>query len=77
MPQVVFSLFAGFITLMAILLVFDFSFYNDYGAAKVRTLTFATLVITMLGLVLAQRSQNLWRAQRSPNPVSGGWLEER
>lgn len=80
MGQIVFSLFAGFISLMAILLVFGFSFYNDYGEAKVRTLTFATLVITMLGLVLAHRSrsQNLWRALRSPNPavwwVLGGAL---
>jgi len=78
--QIIFSLFAGFISLMAILLVFGFSFYNGYGEAKVRTLTFATLVITMLGLVLAHRSgsQGLWRALRSPNPavwwVVGGAL---
>jgi Ca2+-transporting ATPase len=69
MGQIVFSLFAGFISLMAILLVFGFSFYNDYGEAKVRTLTFATLVIAMLGLILVNRSRshNLWRALRLPN----------
>jgi Ca2+-transporting ATPase len=78
--QIVFSLFAGLIGLLAILSVFGFSFYNDYDETRVRALTFATLVITMLGLVLANRShtQNLWRALRSPNPalwwVTGGAL---
>jgi P-type Ca2+ transporter type 2C len=69
MGQIVFSLFAGFICLMAIVLVFGFSFYHDYGEAEVRTLTFATLVIAMLGLILVNRSrgQNFWRVLRLPN----------
>jgi Ca2+-transporting ATPase len=69
MGQVVFSLFAGFICLMAIVLVFGFSFYHGYGEAEVRTLTFATLVIAMVGLILVNRSrsQNFWRALRVRN----------
>ena len=67
--QIVFSLFAGFTSLMAVVLVFSFSFYHGYGEAEVRTLTFATLVIAMLGLILVNRSHshNLWRALRLPN----------
>jgi P-type Ca2+ transporter type 2C len=67
--QIVFSLFAGFTSLMAIVLVFGFSFYHGYGEAQVRTLTFATLVVTMLGLILVNRShsQNFWRALRLRN----------
>ena len=69
MGQIVFSLFAGSISLMAIVLVFGFSFYHGYGEAEVRTLTFVTLVITMLGLILVNRSrsENFWRALRLPN----------
>ena len=69
MGQVVFSLLAGFVSLMATLLVFGFSLYHGYGEAEVRTLTFATLVITMVGLILVNRSrsQNFWRALRLPN----------
>ncbi len=69
MGQIVFSLFEGFISLLAILLVFGFSLYRGYGEAEVRILTFATLVITMLGLILVNRShsQNLWSALRLPN----------
>jgi Ca2+-transporting ATPase len=69
MGQIVFSLFAGFISLIAILLVFGFSLYHGYGEAAVRTLAFATLVTTMLGLILVNRSHslNLWRALRLRN----------
>ncbi len=67
--QIVFSLFAGLTGLTAILLVFGFSLHNGYSEAAVRTLAFATLVVTMLGLVLANRShsQNPWHALRAPN----------
>ena len=69
MGQIVFSLFEGFVGLLAVLLVFGFSLYRGYGEAEVRTLTFATLVIAMLGLILVNRSRshNLWRALRLPN----------
>jgi Ca2+-transporting ATPase len=69
MGQIVFSLFAGFISLIAIVLIFGFSLYHGYGEAAVRTLAFTTLVTTMLGLILVNRSrsQNLWRALRLRN----------
>ena len=78
--QIAFSLFEGIIGLIAILLVFGSSSYNNYDEAQVRTLSFATLVFTMLALVLANRShtQNLWHPLRLPNPaiwwVLGGAL---
>ena len=67
--QIVFSVFEGFVGLLAVLLVFGFSLYRGYSEAEVRTLTFATLVVAMLGLILVNRSrsQNFWRALRLPN----------
>jgi len=78
--QIVFSLFEGFISLLALLLVFGFYFYNGYGEAQARTVTFATLVVGMLGLIFVNRSrsQSLWRTLRLPNSavwwVVGGAL---
>jgi Ca2+-transporting ATPase len=71
--QIAFSLFEGFISLLAVLLVFGFYFYLGYGEAKVRTVAFATLVVGMLGLIFVNRSrsQNLWRTLRLPN--SAAW----
>jgi Ca2+-transporting ATPase len=80
MGQIAFSLFEGFISLLAVLLVFGFYFYLGYGEAEVRAVTFATLVVGMLGLILVNRSrsQNLWRTLRLPNSavwwVVGGAL---
>jgi len=80
MGQIAFSLFEGFISLLAVLLVFGFYYYLGYGEAKVRTVTFATLVVGMLGLIFVNRSrsQNLWRTLRLPNAavwwVVGGAL---
>ena len=69
MGQIIFSLFEGFVGLLAVLLVFGFSLYRDYNEAEVRTLTFATLVLGMLGLIFVNRSRshNLWRTLRLPN----------
>ena len=69
MGRIFFSLFEGFIVLLAVLLVFGFSLYRGYGEDEVRALTFATLVVGMLGLIFVNRSrsQNLWRALRLPN----------
>jgi len=69
MGQIAFSLFEGFVGLLAVLSVFAFSLHHGYGEAEVRTLTFMTLVIAMLGLILVNRSQsqNFWRTLRLPN----------
>jgi len=80
MRQILFSLFEGLVGLLAVLAVFGFSLYRGYGEAEVRTLTFATLVVAMLGLIIVKRSrsQNFWRALRLPNRavwwVVGGTL---
>jgi P-type Ca2+ transporter type 2C len=49
--------------------MFGFSLYRGYSEAQARTLTFARLVLRMLGLVFVNRSRshNLWRALRLPN----------
>ena len=75
MGQIAFSLFAGFISLLAVLLIFCLYFYLGYAEAEVRTVTFATLVVAMLGLILAgrSRSQNLWRTLRVRN-AAGWWV---
>jgi Ca2+-transporting ATPase len=67
--QIASSLLAGLISLLAIILVFGFSLYHGYGEPEVRTLTFATLVLGMVGLILVNRSHshNFWRALRLPN----------
>ena len=69
MGQIAFSLFEGLVGLLAVLSVFAFSLHHGYGEAEVRTLTFATLVIAMLGLILVNRSrsQNFWCLLRLPN----------
>jgi Ca2+-transporting ATPase len=69
MGRIFFSLFEGFMVLLAVLLVFGFSLYRGYGEDEVRAVTFAALVIGMLGLIFVNRSrsQNLWRALRLPN----------
>ena len=69
MGRIFFSLFEGFIVLLAVLLVFGVSLYRGYGEDEVRALTFASLVVGMLGLIFVNRSrsQNLWRALRLPN----------
>jgi Ca2+-transporting ATPase len=69
MGRIFFSLFEGLIVLLAVLLVLGFSLYRGYGEDEVRAVTFATLVVGMLGLIFVNRSrsQNLWRAIRSPN----------
>jgi Ca2+-transporting ATPase len=75
MGQIVFSLFEGLIMLLAVLVIFAFSFYRGYDESEVRAVTFATLVVGMLGLILVNRSraQNLWRALRLPNRAFG-WV---
>jgi len=67
--QIVFSLLQGLISLLAILFVFGWSLYRGDGEAAVRTLTFATLVLCMVGLIFINRSrsQAFWRTLRLPN----------
>jgi Ca2+-transporting ATPase len=67
--DVLFSLLDGAIVLAAVLGVFAFAFYRGLGDADARTLSFSTLVLGMLGLIVVNRSwsRNIIHALRSPN----------
>jgi Ca2+-transporting ATPase len=67
--NILFSLLQGGIVLAAVLVVFAFALYRGQGDADARTLSFSTLVIGMLGLIVVNRSwsRNVIHALRSPN----------
>jgi Ca2+-transporting ATPase len=67
--HILFSLLQGGIVLAAVLVVFAFALYRGQGDADGRTLSFSTLVIGMLGLIVVNRSwsRNVIHALRSPN----------
>jgi Ca2+-transporting ATPase len=64
-----FSLFQGGLVLGAVLAIFAFALYRGLGDADARTLSFSTLVVGMLGLIIVNRSRslNVVQALRSPN----------
>ncbi|HWP59813.1 MAG TPA: cation-translocating P-type ATPase [Candidatus Acidoferrales bacterium] len=78
--KVVSSFLQGVALLITVLLVFAVALYRGQGDADARALTFATLVIGMLGLILSNRSRSLslLRSLTSPNRalrwVMGGAL---
>jgi len=67
--QIVFSLLQGLISLMGIISVFGWSLYRGDSEELVRTLTFATLVLCMVGLIFVNRSrsQSFWSTLGVPN----------
>jgi len=67
--QIVFSLMQGLISLIGIISVFGWSLHRGDSEELVRTLTFATLVLCMVGLIFVNRSrsQSFWRTLRLPN----------
>jgi Ca2+-transporting ATPase len=69
MRNILFSLFQGGLVLVTVLAVFAFALYRQLGDADARTLSFSTLVISMLGLIVVNRSwsRNIIDALRSPN----------
>ncbi|HET8563416.1 MAG TPA: cation-translocating P-type ATPase, partial [Candidatus Binatia bacterium] len=78
--DILFSILQGAGVLLTVLLVFGVALYRDQGDTATRALTFATLVIGLLGLILANRSwsRSILSTLRSPNPalwwVIGGAL---
>lgn len=68
-PHILFSLLQGGIVLAAVLAIFAFAHYRGLGDADARTLSFTTLVVGMLGLIVVNRSwsRNVIHALRSPN----------
>jgi Ca2+-transporting ATPase len=69
MRDIILSISQGFVVLMTVLLVFGIALYRAQGDNEARALTFATLVIGMLGLIFANRSWSTktFRVLRSPN----------
>jgi len=67
--QIVFSLLQGVISLTGIISVFGWSLYRGDSEELVRTLTFATLVLCMIGLIFVNRSrsQSFWSTLGLPN----------
>jgi Ca2+-transporting ATPase len=67
--QIFFSLLQGLISLMGIVSVFGCSLYRGDSEELVRTLTFATLVLCMVGLIFVNRSrsQSFLSTLRLPN----------
>ena len=67
--NILFSLLQGGIVLAAVIAVFAFALYRGLGDADARTLSFTTLVVGMLGLIVVNRSwsRNVIHALRSPN----------
>jgi Ca2+-transporting ATPase len=67
--DILLSVLQGAMVLLTVLVVFGFSLYRHHGAEDARALTFATLVIDMICLIIVNRSRsrNVLRALRSPN----------
>lgn len=77
---IVLSLLQGLMVLTIVLAVYAVSLYRGQGEAEARTLTFTTLIIANLGLILTNRSwsRTILETLNSPNPalwwVVGGAL---
>jgi P-type Ca2+ transporter type 2C len=63
------SLFQGFFVLLTVTIVYSLSLFRNMGDNEVRAMTFTTLVIANLGLILTNRSweQTILKTLRSPN----------
>jgi Ca2+-transporting ATPase len=74
------SFLQGLSVLIIVLAVFAVSLYRGQGEAEARTLTYVTLIIANLGLILTNRSwsRTIWETVSTPNPalwwVIGGAL---
>ena len=67
--EIIFSLLQGLISLVGIIFVFGWSLYRGNSDELVRTLTFATLVLCMVGLIFLNRSRSqiFWSTLSLPN----------
>ena len=73
--MVALSLLQGISVLAILLVVFVISLYRGLGAQEARTLTFTTLVMANLSLILTNRSwsRTIWTTLRSAN-LALGWV---
>ena len=67
------SLLQGLSVLVIILAVFAVSLYRDQGEAEARTLTYTTLIIANLGLILTNRSWSRTILETMTTPNSALW----
>ncbi|RJP30786.1 MAG: cation-translocating P-type ATPase [Actinobacteria bacterium] len=78
--NVVISLLQGLSVLFIVAAVFSFAHMKGMDEMEIRALTFTTLVIANLGLILTNRSweHTIWHVRRQPNPalwwIVGGTL---
>jgi len=73
--MVALSLLQGLSVLMILLVVFLISLYRGQGVQEARALTFTTLVVANLSLILTNRSwsRTIWATLRSAN-IALGWV---
>ena len=69
--NVVISLLQGLSVLLIVAAVFSIAHIRNMDEMEVRALTFTTLVIANLGLILTNRSweHTIWQTRRQPNPA--------
>ena len=69
-----FSILQGVGVLLVTLIVFAISYYRGQGEYDARTLCFATLILSNIGLILTNRSwsQNVFEAMKTPNNMVWG-----
>jgi len=78
--NVVISLLQGLSVLLIVTAVFSIAHMKNMDEMEIRALTFTTLVVANLGLILTNRSweHTIWHVRRQPNPalwwIVGGTL---
>ena len=70
--NVALSFLQGFVVLVIVLAVYAFSLYRGQGEAEARALTFTTLIVANLGLILTNRSwsRTILETLKSSQPCS-------
>jgi Ca2+-transporting ATPase len=72
--MVIMSLLQGFNVLLIVLVVFGIAWYRGQGAMEARALTFTTLIIANLGLILTNRSWSRTIMATLQTPNTALWL---
>jgi P-type Ca2+ transporter type 2C len=67
--KILLSILQGVVLLLTVFLIFGFALYREQSEAETRTLTFVTLVVGLVALILANRSwsRGMLYTLRSPN----------
>ena len=67
--EIILSLFQGAVVMLTVLVVFGLSIYLGDGDTVARALTFVSLILGLISLILVNRSRSrgVWQTLRSPN----------